>query len=271
MTTRIALLLSVLLSLAPAHAATKPAKPVDDAEGTLAESQLESRRRASSRELDVDPVVDQEFAKPRGNDYDIAIVPFKILVTKGKTPMVFDRTMKYFQDKGLKVAPRAQVEAAIKELGLFSNEAIQLPDCDAISRAVGARYLAFGTVRLAKADTGFSPVGGAVSSATGLMGGLGGLAAASAVPFVAGALALSAVGGFTASANVDLECRIYDNKVQKVIWVGQESFIAKKHLMAVFTDKKKLQEAALQSGLKKLFDPVVTKLEPIKGRGPSVD
>lgn len=271
MTTRIALFLALVLSLTTAHAASKKAAPVDDAEGSLAESQMESRRRASTRELDVDPVVDQEFAKPRGNDYDIAIVPFKILVTRGKTPMVFDRTVQYFQAKGLKVVPRDQVEASIKELGLFSNEAIQMPDCDAISRAVGARYLAFGTVRLAKADTGFSPVGGAVSSATGLLGGLGGLAAASAVPFVAGALALSAVGGFTASANVDLECRIYDNKVQKVIWVGQESFIAKKHLMAVFADKKKLQEQALQSGLKKLFDPIVVKLETLKGRGPSVD
>ena len=103
------------------------------------------------------------------------------------------------------------------------------------------------------------------------MGGLGGLAAASAVPFVAGALALSAVGGFTAHANVDLECRIYDNKVQKIIWVGTESFVAKKHLMAVFTNKRKLQERALTSGLKKLFDPIINKLEPMKGRGPSVD
>src|SRR4051812_4261650 len=110
MTTRISFLLALLIAAVPVHAA----KPVDDAKGTLAESQLESRRRAATHELDVDPLVDQEFAKPRGNEYDICIVPFKILVTKGKTPMVFENTMKYFSEKGLKVAPRAQVEQAIK-------------------------------------------------------------------------------------------------------------------------------------------------------------
>lgn len=267
----LALIAVALLAARPAHAATRRSAAADDAEGSLAESQMASRRRAATKDLDLEPMVEVEVARPRAQQFDIAVVPFKILINKGKSPMVFERTCQYFGAKGFKVAPRPQVEAAIKEMGLLSNEAIQLNDCDAIARALGCRYLAFGTVKLAKTDTGFSPVGAAVSSANVLMGGLGGLAAASAVPFVAGALALSAVGGFTAVANVDLECRIYDNTVQKIIWVGTESFVAKKHLMAVFANKRKLQEQALNSGLKKLFDPIITKLEPMKGRVPSVD
>jgi len=70
----------------------------------------------------------------------------------------------------IKDSTRKRVEAAIKELGLLSNEAIQMGDCDAIARAVGCRYLAFGTVKVGKTDTGFSPVGAAVSSASGLLG-----------------------------------------------------------------------------------------------------
>ncbi len=272
MTTRCSLVLIALLLAASSAAAAPRRTPstTDDARGSLADSQLAARREAhapapSTSDLGLEPAVVQEAAH-RAQEYDLSIVPFKCVINKQKGGLIYDRTRAYYVDHGFKVAPRPQVEASIKELGLLSNEAIQLNDCDAISRAVGSRYLAFGTVKLANADTGFSPVGGAVASASSLLGGVGGVAAASTVPFVGGVLALSALGGFTSQAPVDIECRIYDNKVQKIIWVGTESFTAKKHLMAVFADKKKLQEQALNSALKKLFDPIVHKLQPMKAR-----
>src|SRR6185436_14457267 len=127
-----------------------------------------------------------EASRPNALQCDVAVVPFKMMVNKNKGGLVYERTRAYFVDHSFKVVPKTNVEAAIKELGLLSNEAIQLPDADAICRAVGCRYLTFGTVKLPKADTGFSPVGGAVAAASTLLGGVGGLAAASALPFAAG-------------------------------------------------------------------------------------
>jgi hypothetical protein len=264
----LAALFAQLAGPALAVARRTPARDDADARGSLAESQLAARRSASTRspDLDLEPSISREAARPTAPQCDLAVVPFKMMVNKNKGGMVYDRTRAYFVDHMFKVAPKPQVESAIKEMGLLSNEAIQLPDADAICRAMPCRYLAFGTVKLPKADTGFSPVGGAVASASTLLGGVGGLAAASALPFAAGVLAVSAVGGFTTASTVDIECRIYDNKVQKIIWVGTETFTAKKHLMAVFADKKQLQEQALSAALKKLFDPIVHKLQPAKAR-----
>lgn len=275
MTTRITILVSgavvallACASAAPIGAAARVVRGThSEAEPSLAESQM-AARQAASKDLALEPAVVQEAAKPVARIYDLAIVPFKNLINKEKAGLVYDKTRVYFGEHQFKVVPRPQVEGEIKELGLLSNEAIQMGDCDTICRVLGVRYLAFGTVKLAKADTGFSPVGSAVGAANMMMGGLGALTAATALPFVAGTLAVSSVAGFTATSQIDMECRIYDNKVQKIIWVGSETFTAKKHLMAMFADKKKLQEVALTTGLKKLFDPIVGKLQPMKSRSP---
>jgi hypothetical protein len=256
-----------LTAVAPVQAvAKKPSTPVEDDGGSLAESQIEARRRAASKDLAIEPLVDANAVGPRpaaAQVYDIAIVPFKNTVNKHKAGLVHDKTREYFTKLGFKVAPKSQVDAIIKELGLLSTEAVMLQDCDAIARAVGARWLVFGTIKLTRTDTGFSPAGSVVSAAQAVTGGL---LAVSSLPLVVGGLAVSGVAGFTAHASTDIEARVYDKKVEKIIWVGTESYTAKKHFMAVFANKKQLQEQALERGLKKLFDPVAKRLQPSGGK-----
>lgn len=249
----------VLAGAAPAHAVAKRPSTREDEPASLAESQIAARRQAAQN-LAIEPLVDKDAPPVRAPQvYDIAIVPFKNVVNKHKSGLVYEKTRDYFTRLGFKVAPRSQVDAIIKELGLLSTEAVMLQDCDSIANAVGVRWLVFGTIKLSRTDTGFSPAGSVVSAAQAVTGGL---LAVSSLPLVAGGLALSTAAGFTAHSSADIEARIFDKKVEKIIWVGTESFTAKKHFLAVFADKRKLQERALERGIKKLFDPVVKRLQP---------
>ncbi|MBI4860005.1 MAG: hypothetical protein HY815_07040 [Candidatus Riflebacteria bacterium] len=240
---------------------------------------VQQREAAAERPPGDDPGATAEGARPAARapslayevENDIAVVPFRNIASKERAGLIYSKTQDFFRKKGFSVAPRPRVDRAVKKLGVLNTEAITVQDCEGMAAGLKVRYLIFGTARLVRADTNFSPVGAIVSGARVLVGGFSSAAAVAGLPFLVGGLAFSLVAGFSLAANADLECRIYDAAQRKVIWVGSESAQQRKTFMAVFANKKKVEMQALERGISKLFDPIASKLAIARRRGPSVD
>jgi hypothetical protein len=87
-----------------------------------------------------------------------------------------------------------------------------------------------------------------------------------------GALVASLLGGFTTSAAVEFEARVYDGVLRKIIWIGQEGAQQKKTWGALWVKKKELENKAIAKALQKVFGDVLPHMQlPKHKRTPTAD
>jgi TolB-like protein len=260
----LALLIAVpTAALAASHRDSEEAEdasstgPVPDYPGLADSRPIVSRPLPA--EMTASGMADAIASEPEERRYDVAIVPFRNIQNKEKAGVVYQKLVDLFKKKGFRICPRPDVEMAVRKTGVLTSDAVQTSDYQDVAQRLSCRYVVLGAVKVSKADTGFSAAGVATNTARMLIGPA--MTTPAGLAVTGGALIASLLGGFTASAGVEFEARVYDGVVRKIIWIGAEGAQQKKTWGALWANKKQLEDKAIGKALQKVFGNVLPHMQ----------